>query len=343
MSQKVLLTGANGFLGAHILSQLLNNGYSVRCIVRSQEKADQILKTFLSQESKLDFGIVPDMTVPGAFNEVLRCTPPLEAVFHQASPITFKPEASNEDFLLPAITGTMELLKSIKAHAPSVKRVIYTASCATIFDVEAEIKNPSGRTYTEADWNPITYSIALNGTKAQAYRGSKKFAELAIFKFVEEEKPNFDVVSIIPPYIWGPMKLVQRLDGLNTSTKRIYDEFMNSKKDAAVPSDWFPWYVDVRDLAGAHLSALRTPEAGGERFIVVKKGISSQEICDLLRGRFPELKERTPIGTPGTKSGAVGAYEISNEKAKRILGLNLRSDEDCFVELAKQLLQLERK
>ncbi len=343
MPQKVLLTGANGFLGAHILSQLLDNGYSVRCIVRSQEKVDQILKTFTSQKSSLDFGIVPDMTVPGAFNEVLESTPPLDAVFHQASPITFTPEASNEDFLLPAVNGTTELLKSIKAYAPSVKRVIYTASCATIFDVEAEIKNPSGRTYTEDDWSSITYSTAHNGTTAQAYRGSKKFAELAIFQFVEEEKPNFDVVSIIPPFIWGPMKLVLGLDRLNASTKRIYDEFVNSRKDAAIPSDWFPWYVDVRDLAEAHLSALRTPKAGGERFIVVKKAISSQEICDLLRETFPALEGRTPIGTSGTKSGHLEAYEISNKKAKSMLGLKFRGDKECFVDLVKQLLELETK
>lgn len=186
MSQKVLLTGANGFVSAHILSQLLDN-YSVLCIVRSQTKATKILWTFPSHTSQIEVGIVPDMTTR-AFNEILQSAPGLMTVFHQASLITFSAQKTNEDFLRPAITGMTELLKSIKAYAPSVKRVIYTSSCATIFDVEAEIKNPSGRTYTEEDWSPITYSRALNGPKADAYCGSKKFAELALFAFVEREK-----------------------------------------------------------------------------------------------------------------------------------------------------------
>ena len=46
MSRRVLLTGANGFLGSHILSELLDNGFFVRGVVRSQSKADQIAKDF---------------------------------------------------------------------------------------------------------------------------------------------------------------------------------------------------------------------------------------------------------------------------------------------------------
>jgi nucleoside-diphosphate-sugar epimerase len=343
MSQRVLLTGANGFLGSHILSELLNNGFFVRSVVRSQAKADQISRDFPSFRAKMDFGIVPDMTVPGAFNEVVQSTPPFDAVLHQASPFLFSAIGNNAEFLDPAVKGTTEILKAIKAHAPEVKRVIYTSSCAAVLDFNAPVGTTPQKVYTEEDWYLITYSEALAGTKADAYRASKKFAELAAWEFVKEEKPNFDLVSLNPPMIYGPLKhTVENVKDVNESNARIYSNFVNSSKDAPLPPNGVHMYVDVRDLAIAHVKAVTTLEAGGQRIIVSSKGISSQQISDLLRKNFPELEERTPIGKPGMDSLPEGAYTISNEKGKKLLGLEFRSDEECFVELGRQLLEIEK-
>lgn len=149
----------------------------------------------------MDFGIVPDMTVPGAFNDVVKSTPPFEAVIHPASPFFFASITNNEEFLDPAIKGTTEILKAIKAHAPEVKRVIYTSSCAPVLNFNAPIGTIPQKVYSEEDWNPLTYNEALKGGKAEAYRASKKFAELAAWNFVKEEEPNFDLVSLNPPMI----------------------------------------------------------------------------------------------------------------------------------------------
>jgi nucleoside-diphosphate-sugar epimerase len=86
MAQRVLLTGANGFVGSHVLEQLLARGASVRAVVRSESKAAQVLADFPTAGSKLDFGIVPDITTPGAFDEVVKSTPPFDTVIHTASP-----------------------------------------------------------------------------------------------------------------------------------------------------------------------------------------------------------------------------------------------------------------
>ncbi|KAE8441313.1 hypothetical protein EG329_005508 [Mollisiaceae sp. DMI_Dod_QoI] len=342
MSQRVLLTGANGFLGTHILAELLKAGFSVRSVVRSQSKAEQLSKTFPAYSSKMDFGIVPDMTIPGAFNQVVQSTPPFTTVLHQASPFFFASINKTEDFLLPAIEGTTNLLKAVRDHAPEVKRVIYTSSCAAVLDFEAPIATNPQRVYTESDWNPVTYQQAVEGNKAIAYRASKKFAELAGWDFIKEQKPNFDFVSINPPMIYGPMFVpAASVESINESNARIYNNFINSSKDAELPPGGVHMYVDVRDLAVAHVRAVTTEEAGGERIIVSSKAISSQEISDFLRSNFKELEERTPIGEPGTNSLPEGAYTVSNEKASKLLGLKFRSDEECFVGLGRQLLEIE--
>lgn len=343
MSQRVLLTGANGFLGSHILSELLNRGFFVRSVVRSQVKADQIARDFPSFKSKMDFGIVPDMTVSGAFNEVVKSTPPFDAVLHQASPFLFSAIGNNAEFLDPAVKGTTEILKSIKAHAPEVKRVIYTSSCAAVLNFNAPVGTTPQKVYTEDDWYPITYDEALAGNKADAYRASKKFAELAAWNFVKEEKPNFDLVCLNPPMIYGPLRhTVFNVEDINESNARIYSNFVDSSKDAPLPLNGVHMYVDVRDLAIAHVKAVTTPGAGGQRIIVSSKSISSQDISDIFRKNFPELEQRTPIGKPGTDSLPEGAYTISNEKVKKLLGLEFRSDEECFVDLGRQLLEIEK-
>lgn len=78
--------------------------------------------------------------------------------------------------LIYRAAGTEEILKSIKAYAPSVNRVVLTSSCAAVLDFKA---GDNGKDYTEKDWNPTTWEFAISGEKNQAYQASKKFAEKA--------------------------------------------------------------------------------------------------------------------------------------------------------------------
>jgi nucleoside-diphosphate-sugar epimerase len=345
MVQRVLLTGANGYLGSHILEQLLSKGFFVRSVVRSQAKAGQILQDFPNYTSQMDFGIVPDMTVSGAFNDVVKSTPPFDTVIHTASP--FHRDVSHpEGFLEPAIKGTTEMLQAVKTNAPEVRRLIYTSSCAAVMDFNAPIGTTPPRVYTEEDWNPVTHKEALSDIKNvfTAYRASKKYAELSVFKFIEEEKPNFDVITLCPPAIYGPLRhSITNTNELNETTWRIYENYINSSKDAPLPPDRVFMYVDVRDIAAAHVLAATTPNAGNERIIVTAAAASSQRIADILRENFPELERRTPAGKPGTNSLPENHFTISNEKSMKILGLKYREEEDTFVDMVRQILEIEKR
>jgi nucleoside-diphosphate-sugar epimerase len=179
MVQRVLLTGANGFIASHVLSDILARGWSVRAVVRSQAKADQVVSDFPNHGSQLDTGVVPDITAPGAFDEVVKSTPPFDTVIHTASPFLYRVISDNREFIDPAINGTVEVLKSVKAHAPSVKRVVLTSSCAAVVDFSASPTATPMKTYTEQDWNPVTLEEAIAGAQSSAYQASKKFAELS--------------------------------------------------------------------------------------------------------------------------------------------------------------------
>ena len=64
-------------------------------------------------------------------------------------------------------------MKSIKAHAAGVKRVVLTSNCAAVLDFAA---GDNRKVYTNADWNPTSWEDAVDGDEGTGYRGSKKFA-----------------------------------------------------------------------------------------------------------------------------------------------------------------------
>jgi len=344
MPPHVLLTGANGFVGSNILAQLLAKGIAVRAVVRSASKGDRILSDFPAHgPTQLTIGIVPDITTPGAFDSVVQSTPPFDVVIHTASPFLYRAVSSNEEFLNPAVKGTQEVLRAVKAHAPGVKRVVITSSCAAVVNFAADPVASPQKVYTEEDWNPTSWEGALTGTPGNAYQASKKFAEKAAWDFLEKEKPNFDLVTLTPPMVYGPLRhTITSVKQLNESNSRIYNLFINSSKDAPLPPNGMHVYTDVRDLAHAHVLAATLPAASNQRFVICAGQIRSQEISDLLRENIPELESRTPKGVPGGNPLPPTAYTCSSEKAKSVLGLTFRSKKETFVELAKQLLEIEK-
>jgi len=62
----------------------------VRAVVRSHSKESQVLSDFPGFAARLDFGVVPDITLAGAFDQVVQAEPPFEIVIHTASPFLCK-------------------------------------------------------------------------------------------------------------------------------------------------------------------------------------------------------------------------------------------------------------
>ena len=60
---KVLVTGANGFLAVHVVDILLKKGYAVRGVVRSLEKADHIKQLFAKYGDRFELVVVEDITM----------------------------------------------------------------------------------------------------------------------------------------------------------------------------------------------------------------------------------------------------------------------------------------
>ncbi|KAF3491615.1 NADPH-dependent methylglyoxal reductase GRE2 [Arthroderma uncinatum] len=337
---RILLTGGSGFIAAHVLDTLLERGHSVVATVRSQEKGQRILDAHPTVgKERLDFVVVEDIAQPNAFEKAVISDPPFEAVIHTASPFHFRAVDAQNELLAPALNGTKGILHAIKKSAPSVKRVVVTSSLAAMFDVA----KPGDYVYSEADWNPIKED-EVDKNPTFGYRGSKTFAEKAAWDFIEKEKPGFTLATCNPPLVLGPViNHLASLDSINTSNERIRDLITGKAKESCPRTGTSLW-VDVRDVALAHVLAAEKPEAANKRFFLTAGNYSNTEIVGIISDQFPNLKDKLPSGealVPGDvpPESRIG---FDNSRSKEVLGLTYRPLRESVVDAVKSLQGLLR-
>ncbi|KAJ7749708.1 D-lactaldehyde dehydrogenase [Mycena metata] len=312
-SGKVLVSGANGYVAVWVVRTLLEEGYSVRGAVRSTEKGTHLTQLFASYGDKFELVIVPDITKEGAFDEAVKG---IDAIEHTASPYHFQADDPAE-LIEPAVKGTVAILESARKYGTSVKRVVVTSSTAAIIQVA-----PTSLILDESDWNDqAVEEVTQKGreaSQAAKYRASKVLAERAAWDFVAKHKDeiSWDLSFMNPPLVLGPtIHEVPSASALNTSARMMHDAFAKGE-GLTTGGSW----IDVRDLALAHVRALQKAEAGGERIIVCAGAFLWQDWLDAAPAGSKHQK-----GTPGAGKDVVHAVQYKNEKGIRILGIRYRS------------------
>ncbi|KAK4067279.1 uncharacterized protein Triagg1_7722 [Trichoderma aggressivum f. europaeum] len=329
----ILITGSTGYLGGHLVNEALKRGHSVRAVVRTESSFKKLAGQFPQHASKLSHVVVSDFTVPEAFEGAFE---DVDGVIHSASPFNLEPKNNEEDLLKPAIKGSVAMLDAALRYGKDVKRVVVTSSHASVADTSKGLR--PGYVYNEKDWNPTTYEQAADQATdgVTAYCASKALAERAVWKWAEEHKDApFDVVTITPPWIFGPyVTELTSTAHLSESVRLVYN-LLGAKE---VPAFDFGGYADVREVSAAHLLALEVPAAGGQRFWVGQP-LRWQAVVDVGREEFPELKSRLPEGKPGWREDA---YGVDGSKAERVLGLKYLTFKETVRDTFAQLLSAER-
>ncbi|KAK0460564.1 D-lactaldehyde dehydrogenase [Desarmillaria tabescens] len=322
---KVLVSGASGYIAAWIVRTLLERGYTVRGTVRSLAKGEHLKETFKSYGNKLEIVVVDDMSKDGAFDEAVKG---VDAILHTASPVQLNADDPQE-LIAPAVKGTVGMLTSAAKYGSSVRRIVVTSSCAAI------LRSESGTiTLSEADWNEQSpKEVEEKGRDAPPiakYRASKVLAEKAAWSFYEGHKSEFswDLTMINPPWVFGPfIHDVPTLNSLNATAKVWYDSVVQENMgglspDAILTLPGHGW-VDVRDLAEAHVRALEVEAAGGQRIIVSAGSCVWQDCINATQS--VSTPRTLPKPVPGDPKYAV-IFDTSKEK--RLLGLKFRTMEE---------------
>lgn len=194
----ILVTGASGFIGSHIVNEALAAGYKVRGTARSQEKADKT-KSLFNHNPNYSTTIVTDFVHEGGFDEAVKG---VDAVIHVASDTTFSPDPN--EVIPGVISGVRSILNSC-IKEPSIKRFVLTSSSSA-----ALMPKPGKEfTVTTDDWNEEAHGVAwapppYKQDRAFAvYASSKVEGERAVWKFVQEKQPHFVVNAILPNFNMG--------------------------------------------------------------------------------------------------------------------------------------------
>lgn len=333
--QTLVVTGANGFLAQHIIQQALDRGYNVRGTVRSVSSAGKVRSIFADYSSQFSVAIVPELSKKELYEPAfVDATKPITGVINVAAPFSLKVTDVVSSLLDPAVQCAVSLLEATHQYGPNVRRVVNTSSFACILDLAKGYR--PGYTYTEKDWNPMTFEEASKADPATAYCASKALAEKAMWDWVEAKKPSFSLSSINPPWIFGPhLNPITDLTSLNESSEALW-RLVGARE---VPPVDFGGFADVRVVATAHLEAFERPEAGGERFICGQH-FDYQSAVDSLRETLPQLRNRLPVGKPGAGK-TQELYQLDGSKAEKILGIKYIPLEVTVKDSFEQFLLVE--
>jgi len=298
---KVLVTGASGFVGSAVARALLAGGYQVRALLRKTSQRVNL--------AGLDIEVVEgDMRDAAAVTCAMQGA---RYLFHVAADYRLWARRP-EEILTNNREGTRLLMQ--KALAAGVERIVYTSSVATIA--------------CAAKGGQADETMRINETGAiGAYKQSKVAAERIVETMVSRDH--------LPAIIVHPTAPIGPRDQRPTPTGRVIIEAALGRVPAYVDTGLN--FVHVDDVANGHLAALRYGKPG-DHYIL---GGQNVPLADFLRDialmcgrRPPRLRVPRPLLYPCALVAEAMAHVTEREPFLTVDGLRM-SKQRMFFSSAK--------
>src|SRR3989344_2285126 len=325
MSKKILVTGAGGYIGSVTTYLLLQKGYQIIAIDNFSTGFEGPLKLLQEKfgKEKLHY---QKLDLKDDLKEFSEKQKDIEAVVHFASSLSV-----NESMEDPAkyfsnnVSGTQNLLRNLLEN--DIKNIIFSSTCAT---------------YGEAEYVPINEKHPTNPTNP--YGESKRIIEQMIEWYGKLKGLNYVVLRYFN--VCGATD-----DGLIGDSKKPSVHLMQNTVRGALGLEPFYLtcpevdtpdkspirdYVNVVDLAGAHVKALEYLLNGGNSEIINVGTGEGNSVLEIVR-KVEEITGKNLNAKQGpARQGEYAKMIASTKKAKEILGLEpTHSLEDSVNSLVK--------
>ncbi|KIY70087.1 NAD(P)-binding protein [Cylindrobasidium torrendii FP15055 ss-10] len=342
----VFVTGASGYIGLHIVDQLLQAGHTVKGTARGDKFTN--LKAAYADTPAFEAVEIADIG-SGSLAPLLQG---VDAIIHTAAPLGGR--VSFEESQRYATEGGVHIIR--EAYKAGVRRAVVTSSIAT-FPNDAW-NGP----YGHKDFPEVTVDEA----KADMYKGyvyQKTSVDKSVIAFAEAH-PEMKVVILAPVWTLGPQapkytQIIPKRNVLALATQVFLLTIITS--DGSFYT-WSPGAIDVRDVARVHIRALSvTPatDANWGRYLIASpEPYSWKGAIQLLKEKRPELLGRLadPAGAPDwpENENRVRLSKEEKEEQDWLFGVKregvestgdvwgYRSAEEMVLDGVDNLLEIER-
>ena len=335
--EKVLVTGASGFIAEHCIIELLKNGYSVKGSLRSMNREQEVRDAVKTEtdDTRLEFCKLDLLEDDGWEDAMWDC----DYLMHVASPFVIEDPKDENELIKPAKEGTLRALNAAKKAG--IKRVVLTSSVAAVNS------HMMSGTSDHTTWTDI------NSKYVTPYQKSKTIAEKAAWDFYnnQDNSNKMELAVINPGGVMGP-QLGNDLGGAST---QIVSQLI-SGKFPMIPALSFP-FIDVRDVAILHLKAMTTPDADGKRFIAAhSKPTWMYEVAEVLSAAgYEKIKLKK---APSFMLKLIGLFDnktkslvpmldkyvpCDNSQTVKVLNWEPMPWEQAFIEHAKSIETIKDK
>ncbi len=273
----IFITGATGYLGAQLVFSLLRQfGDSIRCRLAVRSGSD----TSCFRGLPVDF-VQADLRDADAVTEAVAGS---EVVFHCAGLIAYTASFRNRLYETNVL-GTRNVVNA--CLAAGVRRLVATSSIAAI----------GAQSGTESVKESNESSMFSEWQRRNPYMESKHLAELECRRGFAE---GLDVVMVNPGVVIGAGEHPREAPGSSSNEvlRLIYRGLLPFCPDGGTG------FVDVRDVAEAHVAAWRKGRPG-ERYIIVAENLTFRELFGRI-GQVPGSRTKMPHRIAGALASLTG-------------------------------------
>lgn len=279
---KVLVTGATGFVGGHLVPALLKQGYHVRCLIRDERKAKKIREQYPVEI------VIGDLTKPDTLSGV---SEDIDYVIHLAAMghVSAVTEEAYYTFISINEEGTKNLIHEFE-HSRHLKKFIHFSSTAAMGPIGAPFLSE------ESAPNPVT-----------PYQKSKRRSE----NIIEDAFKSYGFPGVIlrPCMIYGPGGYGEFYKFCKLMKKGIFPKVGFGRNLTPL--------VYVGDVVSATLLTLERGRLGETYIIASDTSIPMDELHSDIMSNFsqkaPYIFIPTSLALIGAKVVEIGAVLLGKE------------------------------
>ena len=295
MTKKILVTGADGFIGSHLIESLVRQGHSVRAFTLYNSFNSWGWLDHCAADVKGNFEVFSgDIRDPNGVKQAMK---DCDSVLHLAALIAIPFSYHSPDTYVDTnIKGTLNILQA--ARELGVRRVVHTST---------------SEVYGTARFVPITEDHPLQGQSP--YSATKIAADQLAYSFYASF--NLPVVIARPFNTYGPRQSARAV--IPTIITQIVNGRRSIKLGAVSPTRDFNY---VQDTVDGFIAALNSELGLGEVInfgsnFEISVGDTAQLIADVMNVEIEIITDEVRLRPENSEVERLWA---DNAKAKQLLG-----------------------